>query len=202
VGDFDGDDVADIIARSSAGYLYLYRGNGAGGFTKSTLSTSSFWKSQTVLIGPGDFDGDSFTDLISRDSYGYLWLHRGNGIGGIASKVKIGSTGWKAFTAVLPVSDFNEDGAQDLAARDASGVLWLYPGNGLGGFKPREKLGTGWGGMTAIRGIGDFNGDWHADVIARDATGYLWLYKGNGAGKFAGKVKIGSSGWKAFKLAT
>ncbi len=202
-GDFNGDGFADVVARSSVGYLYLYRGNGAGGFLgKSTISTSSFWKTQTALISPGDFNGDGFTDLISRDSTGYLWLNPGNGSGGLGSKVKIGSSGWKAFTAVLPISDFDEDGAPDLAARDSSGVLWLYPGNGTGGFKPRVKLGTGWGGMTAIRSIGDFDGDRHADVIARDATGYLWLYKGNGVGKFTGKVKIGSSGWKAFKLAT
>ncbi|HEU4491045.1 MAG TPA: polysaccharide deacetylase family protein [Jiangellales bacterium] len=48
----------------------------------------------------------------------------------------------------------------DVLARDASGVLWLYRGNGSGGWlSPRLQVGTGWGGMTAVFGPGDFSGD-------------------------------------------
>jgi peptidoglycan/xylan/chitin deacetylase (PgdA/CDA1 family) len=48
----------------------------------------------------------------------------------------------------------------DLLARDGSGALWLYRGNGSGGWiSPRLQVGTAWSGMTAILGPGDFSGD-------------------------------------------
>ena len=35
-------------------------------------------------------------------------------------------------------------------ARDGSGNLWLYPGNGRGGLTTRARLGTGWNTMSSI----------------------------------------------------
>jgi hypothetical protein len=39
-------------------------------------------------------------------------------------------------------SDFNRDGFTDLVARDTTGRLWLYPGNGTGGFLARHLMAT------------------------------------------------------------
>ena len=46
--------------------------------------------------------------------------------------------------------DYNSDGRVDLLARDSSGSLWLYPGNGAGGCLPRVRVGGGWNVMTAL----------------------------------------------------
>lgn len=110
----------------------------------------------------------------------------------IASRsVQIGTT----VTAPLTkVQDFNGDGRADLITRDASGTLWLYRGNGTGGFLPRTKMGSGWNGMTAIISAGDFTGDRKADIIARSSAGALYLYRGNGAGLISGSSQIGN-GW-------
>jgi peptidoglycan/xylan/chitin deacetylase (PgdA/CDA1 family) len=95
-------------------------------------------------------------------------------------------------------NDWNGDGAADLVAREhATGYLWLYPGNGRGGFLTRTQIGRGWQAMDAIVGAGDFNGDGKPDLIAREhATGYLWLYPGNGRGGFLTRTQIGR-GWQA-----
>jgi serine protease len=77
------------------------------------------------------------------------------------------------------------------------GALWLYPGNGRGGWLARVKAGTGWNGFTAVVGPGDMNGDGKADVLARDTTGALWLYPGNGRGGWLARVKAGT-GWNGF----
>ncbi len=78
------------------------------------------------------------------------------------------------MTSIVPVNDFNGDGYGDVVARDGSGTLWLYPGNGTG-FNTRVQLATGWGGMTAIQGAGDMNNDGHMDIVARTAACNVYL---------------------------
>jgi hypothetical protein len=89
----------------------------------------------------------------------------------------------------------------DLIARDAAGRLWLYPGNGSGGFKPRSQIGIGWNTMTAIITPGDVTGDGNADVLGRDTAGRLWLYPGNGSGGFKPRRLIGT-GWNIMTAIT
>ncbi|BCW57856.1 hypothetical protein StoSoilB20_12030 [Arthrobacter sp. StoSoilB20] len=95
--------------------------------------------------------------------------------------------------------DFNGDGDADVIARDTTGTLWLYPGNGQGGWLPRLQIGSGWNSMSAITSGGDFNGDQSTDVMARDISGGLWLYPGNGRGGWLPRTQIGS-GWNAMSV--
>ena len=81
---------------------------------------------------------------------------------------------------------------------DAGGALWLYAGNGSGGWGAQRAIGSGWNTMTAILGPGDWNGDRKADVLARDSTGRMWLYPGNGTGGWGAQRQIGS-GWNGMK---
>jgi hypothetical protein len=97
------------------------------------------------------------------------------------------------------LSDFNGDECTDLVARDTAGALWLYPGDGAGGFLARSQIGTGWNSMTAIVTPGDVNGDGNADIIARDTQGALWLYPGNGASGVSARRQIGS-GWNGYTI--
>ncbi|MFJ4026897.1 FG-GAP-like repeat-containing protein [Paenarthrobacter sp. NPDC089989] len=91
-------------------------------------------------------------------------------------------------------NDFNNDRKTDVLARDAAGALWLYPGDGSGGWLPRVQVGSGWNIMTALIAPGDFNGDGLPDILARDSAGVLWLYPSNGFGDWLPKVQVGS-GW-------
>jgi hypothetical protein len=145
-----------------------------------------------------DFDGDWRNDVLARErTTGYLWLYPGNGRGGWLPRVQIGR-GWQVMNALETPGDFNGDGTTDVVAREAAtGNLWLYPGNGRGGWLPRVQIGRGWQVMDAIIGIGDFNGDQRVDVVAREkATGVLWLYRGNGRGGWLlPRVQIGR-GWQ------
>jgi hypothetical protein len=52
--------------------------------------------------------------------------------------------GWQIFNAMVGTGDFNGDGTADVLARDGAGGLWLYPGNGRGGWLPRMLVGNGW----------------------------------------------------------
>ena len=102
--------------------------------------------------------------------------------------------GQTVTAAKARLQDFNSDRKADVVSRDTSGRLWLYRGNGTGGFLGKSLVGSGWNSMTSIVSPGDFSGDGRADIVARDSAGALWLYKGNGAGGFGTKTQIGN-GW-------
>ena len=80
---------------------------------------------------------------------------------------------------------------------DSAGVLWIYPGNGRGGFTTKKRVGSGWAGMGAVFAARDLNGDGRADLGAVTLDGKLRLYPGRGNGTFASPATIGS-GWNTF----
>ncbi|ASN20921.1 hypothetical protein CGK93_15465 [Arthrobacter sp. YN] len=103
----------------------------------------------------------------------------------------------QAYTVTAPPAntwkDYTGDAKNDVVARDNSGTLWLYPGNGSGGWLAQRSLGTGWNSLNAIVPTKDFNGDGRSDVLARDTNGVLWLYPGNGSGGLQTRVQAGTA---------
>jgi serine protease len=120
----------------------------------------------------------------------------------MAGGLAIPAAGATTVTATAPVtrlSDFNRDGITDLIARDRNGLLWLYRGNGAGGFMLRRQIGHGWNAITAIVTPGDVTGDGNADLFARDSSGSLWLHPGNGTAGLSPRRRIGP-GWQSYHL--
>lgn len=48
------------------------------------------------------------------------------------------------FSTIISSGDFNGDGGSDVVVRGWDGTLWMYPGNGSGGFLQPKAVGTGW----------------------------------------------------------
>lgn len=109
----------------------------------------------------------------------------------------------QAYTISVPPAntwkDYTGDSKNDVLARDNAGTLWLYPGNGTGGWLTQKSLGTGWNSLNAIVPTKDFNGDGRSDVLARDTNGILWLYPGNGTGGLQTRVQAGTA-WTSMTL--
>ena len=58
--------------------------------------------------------------------------------------------GWNVFSTIISSGDFNGDGKSDLLARGWTGTVWLYPGDGKGGFLARRAVATGWNIFSPI----------------------------------------------------
>jgi hypothetical protein len=197
-GDLDGNGVADLLARTTAGQLWLYPRTGSGFGPRVGLGTG--WQAYSMLTGPGDLSGDGRPDLLGVDSSGRLWLWPGTGTGGFGTRRLIGSSGWNSMNLLVGAGDWNRDGIPDLLARSAgTGTLYLYPRTATG-WGSRVTIGTGWNAMR-IAGTGDMDGDALPDLVAVQAgTGRLWLYPRSETG-WRPRVGIGT-GWNVMNLLT
>ncbi|MEE6272311.1 FG-GAP-like repeat-containing protein [Georgenia wangjunii] len=150
-GDVTGDGRADLLARQAGtGDLWLYPGNGRGGWLPGTR-VGWGWTVMDALVGPGDFDGDGRADLLAREAAtGRLLLYAGTGTGRFRAGVQVGN-GWSGMDALVGAGDIDGDRRSDVLARErATGYLWLYPGDGAGGWLARVRVGNGWGVMDAL----------------------------------------------------
>lgn len=140
-----------LARKASTGQLLLYPGDGRGGFG-AVRDLGTGWNTYDMLLAGGDWDGDGKADLMGRVAAdGDLVLFRGDGRGGVASSARIGN-GWGGMDEIVGAADWDRDGFYDLIARvDGTGELWLYPGDGGGGFLPRRQIGFGWVGFSLAK---------------------------------------------------
>jgi hypothetical protein len=198
---------ADVIARKGDGTLWLYKGSGGGGFLNpgGTLIGGGGWMMFNSLFAT-DWSGDGHDDILARKPDGSLWMYKGSGAeanGGFLTGVGILVGGdYSPFDIVTASNDFSGDEIADIIARKPwDGTLWMFPGNGIGGYA--SEFGTmigggGWNMFNAIVPVGDWNGDSKDDLVARKPDGTLWLYKGNGAGGFLGGAVLLGGGWTPY----
>ncbi|MEU7113405.1 VCBS repeat-containing protein [Streptomyces sp. NPDC046182] len=146
-GNLGGAAAPDLLARDTAGNLYIYLGYGTGKLTGRTL-VGGGWGQYTQITGAGDLSGDGKADIVARDGAGTLWLYKGTGDqkAPFSARTKVG-TGWNMFNNLTAVSDLDFDGLADIVARDTTGKLYRYSGTGNAAapFKPRVLIGnSGW----------------------------------------------------------
>lgn len=201
--DFTDDGTPDLVARDTAGQLWL-ENTGYNPATK-TLTTSARrligtnWNQYNLIKAAGNIGGSPVGDLIARDASGVLWVYEGNGDGTLQPRIQLGG-GWNQYTDVAAGDDLDGDGKPDLVASDAVGLLWFYKGTGNAAapYKARVEVGLGgWEHLDQLTLTGNIAGSSVGDLVARDASGYLWLYEGKGDGTFLPPIKMGT-GWNQF----
>src|SRR5690606_12855741 len=81
-GDVTGDRIPDVLARDTAGKLWLHAGTGRAALAPRRAVKGS-WAAYDVIAGHGDVDGDGKADLVLRDrATQQAWLRPGDGAGG------------------------------------------------------------------------------------------------------------------------
>ncbi|MEU2639590.1 FG-GAP-like repeat-containing protein [Micromonospora fulviviridis] len=164
-GDFTGDGKPDVIGSKPDGTLW--RWNNATTLSNPTQIGTTSWQNYD-LFSPGDFNGDGKRDVLGRNNNGALVMWPGTGSGTVATGVQIGASGWDAYSQAFGWGDITGDSKTDFMAADQAGV-WLYAGNGTGGYATRVRMATGLVGLDTdwFIATGDITGDGKADLLAR-----------------------------------
>lgn len=171
-GDFDGDGLSDVAARTSGGqwWAVINKGDGTGLTQKmSRWSGAVDW----VDVVAGDFDGDGRDDIAGRTPTGAWWASL-TAEGAATAQTKLLAV-WNAgrqWSDTL-VGDFNADGRADITSRNDLGEWWVVSvdGNGVSG----TSIAGSWTTKLEWSHVmpGDFNGDGRTDIVGRADNG-LW----------------------------
>ena len=157
------------------------------GFCAQPLTVEAYL-ANTTPIASGDFDGDSRTDYVVRQTSGATFLWRA------ALPSEYSHVGGDADWRVFATGDFNGDGRTDLVWRQASTgafVLWFMNGTTI---VAQSVLGivNGW----SIVKTADIDGDGKDDIVWQqpDGTAVVWFM--DGAATTGAVTLSGPTSWR------
>jgi hypothetical protein len=86
-------------------------GAGSQGYASAIKMGTTNWSALSQVAGVRDFNGDGRNDLVASKKDGTLWFFAGTRTvsstqSGHAPAVKIGSSGWDAYTSIVGVRNF------------------------------------------------------------------------------------------------
>ena len=145
VGDWNGDGIPDLMARTSGGSMYLYSGSTKGQLVASPQLLAAGWDAYDQMVGPVDWNGDGLPDLIARKPDGSMWISLGQADHSLAQPQEMpGMGGWDQYSTIIGGGDWTSTNHQDLVARKADGSLWLFNGKGATSFAGSTYMDSGW----------------------------------------------------------
>lgn len=186
IGDLSGDGRADLMARDTHGRLWYYASQDSLSQPfRGRVDVGYGWNIYDQLIGAANFDGSARGSLVARDLQGRLWLYDGRSNGALSSRRQIGK-GWNIYNQLVGL-DRNQDGVGDIVARTETGTLYVYAGNGAGGYASRATDTANpvdWAGTKAVAGEGHQPGFGKNQVLGRMSDGTAYAYQGRGDSGF------------------
>lgn len=179
IGDVNGDGKPDVVVAglgTDQSLAQVYLGNGDGTFQYVSAVTVGATPQYVAL---GDLDGDGKLDLATANIGGSNFsvaLGNGDGTFGPVTNRSVGGESY-----YVGFADLDEDGKLDVIVEGLYSGLFVYWGNGAGGFDGSTSIMSG-SATAAV--IGDFNGDGHLDVLASTSLGDVVLFPGTGTRTF------------------
>lgn len=200
VADLDLDGVLDIVAGSSDGVIYFFRGTGYEGRIKTEeavqLGSISAGYSAPVVY---DADGDGVSDILCGAADGNIYLFRGLGgldFAGAELFLTTGLTG----QALPDAGDLDGDGCADLVVGSNEGRLLVYYGSGAARLTvdaSSELTALGIEGSWTAPRIADLDGDGTNDLAIGTFDGYIARLINNGSGfDNAGYIELDEENYK------
>ncbi|MBK9307641.1 MAG: VCBS repeat-containing protein [Nitrospira sp.] len=132
-------------------------------------------------VTTGDFNQDSFTDLVTTNiSSNTISILLGNGDGTFKDQIQVHVC---QEPRALAMGDFNEDAHDDVALACSGGdEITLLLGHGNGRFEEGQRYPVH---RTPIAlATGDINGDGHADLVVALRNDKVKVFLGSGTGEF------------------
>lgn len=181
------NDRAILGATASTFTLGKVQLSDAGTYTVTVRNpygeTTSAAATLTVLPGTakGDFNGDTFADLLFQNDDGFLavWFMDGARMtsASLLTPNRVSDPKWR----IVGTGDFNLDGHEDILLQHREGTLaaWFMDGSKLGSgtfLDPNDPKDEAW----RVAGTGDFNSDGKVDLLFQheDGTLAVWLMDG------------------------
>lgn len=189
-GDFNNDDIPDIITGNNGGTegfgVSVNLGIGDGRFHNPLNSVQGVG---TFDMAVGDFNHDGKLDVAlagyNGSMQGIVQIALGNGDGTFRTGQTINLTNLNATG--ITTGDFNGDGNADLAfVSNTTNQVYFYKGSGTGTFASAGTLSVG--STTSTLGgirVGDFNGDGKTDLSVSNWKGLFVLWNNGGNFSFA-----------------
>ena len=199
-GDFNKDgnlDFAVTWQNVTNGYLSVYLGNGAGGFTSAgnyLLPIPNYGAASTGLA-TADLRGNGHLDLITIDAHngsGAVDVLLGNGDGTFQSPVAVAVNN----PTGVALADVNHDGKPDMvvASNQSSDGIYVLLGNGDGTFQTPVFYAQGSNSGAFTVAIGQLTTKANQDVVMGAGNG-AYVYLNNGDGTFKTPVLAGGPAW-------
>ena len=167
VGDFNGDNKADLAVGSTAGtvgQISIFTGSGTGGFA-APVNYPVASNVSITNIAVGDFNGDGRQDVAARSSAIHI-LTRNAANNGFDAATSITAV----FAFAIAAADFNNDGRHDLVfARSGSNTVVALIRNAANNGFDQVSLSVSGSPFEVI--VGDFTGDGRQDIAALYSDG-------------------------------
>jgi 3-phytase len=194
VTDWNSDGTLDVVAQWKDGGLSFYAGRPTGGF-QAARAIGTGWGSYHITVGHWR-KTDRHPGILAYDAAGTLWYYANSAGSSLSPRIKTG-TGWGGL--YLTMTDFNQDGAQDVLAKRSDGRLVLYRSTGTGSLisEVRPTVGTGWSSINSITNVAGFTAG-STGLITRLTDGRLAHYPFSN-GNWAARTIVGS-GWSPYNI--
>ena len=145
VGEWTEDDQTDLMTVDDSGVLRLHRASGYDSYAAPSVVGTGWGQHAAGLRSrrllrrhPRRPDGS-----VGRRRAVPLQGQRPGRMARLEGQL---GSGWHGFSTVLSPGDFTGDDRVDLIGVKPSGEMYLYKGNGRGGFSGGGvKIGSGWG---------------------------------------------------------